>query len=118
MADVLQVALTHFTASSPKIFPIKLKENSYPVVGSSFSGTNFVLGNHEGLAGVSSPVSKLIYVSSKDRYVYVSSSSLRSSSLHVRCSLLIITQFATCTWLKIKDCAEEVVVPFTRHNFV
>ena len=91
MADVLQRALTEFTTFSPSFCPIKLKEYSYPVVGSSFSGTSFLLDYYEDPEG-QSPVSKLIYVSSKDRYVYVSSSSLRSSSLHV---CYRITEFAT-----------------------
>ena len=73
MADeVLQRELKEFTTFSPTFCPIKLKEHSYPVVGSSFSGTSFLLDYYEEPKG--HVVSKLIYVSSKDRYVYVSSS--------------------------------------------
>ena len=110
MADeVFRRTLTQFSTMSPSFFPIKLKEKSYPVVGCSFSHTSFLLDYYYLDPSSVSLVSKLIYVSSKDRYVYVS-----SSSLHVRYRI----NFATCTWLKIKDCAGEVVVPFTRHNFV
>ena len=87
MADEI---LQEFITFSPSFCPVKLKEHSYPVVCSSFSGTSFSLDYFKQPDG--RVVSKLIYVSSKDRYVYVSSSSLRSSSLHVRYR---ITEFAT-----------------------
>ena len=84
MADEV---LTQFSTFSPSFFPIKLKEYSYPVVGCSFSHTHFLLEYYYEDPRRLSLVSKLIYVSSKDRYVYVS-----SSSLHVRYR---ITEFAT-----------------------
>ena len=86
MAEVLQSILTEFITSSPNLYPVKLEEDSYPVVGSSFSSTQFLLDYYEDPER-QSLVSKLIYVSSKVRYVYVS-----SSSLHV---CYRITEFAT-----------------------
>ena len=83
MADVLQGKLTRFITFSPTLYPVKLQEDSYPLVGSSFSDTQFLLDYYEG-PEQQSVVSKLIYVSSK--------CSLRSSSLHVRYR---ITEFAT-----------------------
>jgi len=63
MADILQTALKAFTTRSPVFCPIKLKEYSFPVVDSSFSGTHFSMNYFEDPI----VVSKLIYVSSKDR---------------------------------------------------
>ena len=63
MADeVLQRTLTAFTTSSPVFCLIKLEEYSFPVVRSSFSGTSFSMDYYGNPV-----VSKLIYVSSKDR---------------------------------------------------
>lgn len=99
MADVLQRILTEFIRFSPFLYPVKLQEDSYPLIGTSFSGTQFMMDYYEApeKRGV---VSKLIYVSSKVRYVYVSS----------KCSLPHN--------LVQPSCVGEVVVPFTRHNFV
>jgi len=66
MADILQTALKEFTTSSPVFCLIKLEEYSFPVVGSSFSGTSFLMNYYEDPKR-QSVVSKLIYVSSKDR---------------------------------------------------
>ena len=63
---IFQRALKELTTSGPTFCPIKLKEYSYPVVGSSFSGTSFLMNYYED-PKIQSVVSKLIYVSSKDR---------------------------------------------------
>ena len=55
MADdrVLQRALTDFATSGPGFCLIKLEKYSFPVVGSSFSGTSFLMDYYEdALCGV------------------------------------------------------------------
>ena len=66
MADIFQTALKEFTTNSPVLCLVKLEEYSFPVVGSSFSGTPFLMNYYEDPKSPS-VVSKLIYVSSKDR---------------------------------------------------
>ena len=53
MADdrVLQRALTDFATSGPGFCLIKLEEYSFPVVGSSFSGTSFLMDYYEDAWG-------------------------------------------------------------------